>query len=274
MLAVRQWMAARLQDRLRRPPVAKKNIPRVECPQDPDQRRCSIAAVIEGVPRDDRTMCGSVEEAVVNGRANTPEASRCANNSLGPKEQPMCQSSTKGSQLLLPPNIVNSTAPQAEASPSLGIPTLTEGLASEQDVTIYTNRAHSTSDDHGDGGKKTSNTWYCTFCWKPLQSRARWTQHERDVHYPMYKWRCVYCPTNTFLKSSFGYNRHFKKVHYKFHSKSKIMGQKEEMHDKEERWRCGFCNDDLNSWAMRRSHIAQHYIYGEGLTKDRWKLNI
>jgi hypothetical protein len=125
MLAVRQWMAARLQDRLRRPPVEKKNIPRVECPQDPDQRRRSIAAVIEDMPRDDRTVCDSEEEdeeVVVDGRADTAEAPRRrARNSLKPKEQPTRRRSMRNCvrdspQSLLSRNVVYSPASQAEAS--------------------------------------------------------------------------------------------------------------------------------------------------------------
>ncbi|KAF3036748.1 hypothetical protein E8E11_006095 [Didymella keratinophila] len=45
--SVRYWLAARLQDKLRNPRQATK-IPRVECPEDPDQERVSLAAMFPG----------------------------------------------------------------------------------------------------------------------------------------------------------------------------------------------------------------------------------
>lgn len=70
-MTVRYWLAARLQDKLQNPRQAK-NVPRVECPEDPNRRRVSIAAVFP-----DTTLYNSEEEvAHVGTQASVGAAER------------------------------------------------------------------------------------------------------------------------------------------------------------------------------------------------------
>lgn len=51
-MAVRQWMATRIQDRLQKPKDIA-DVPRVDCPEDPDQRRDSLRADLPNLVRYD-----------------------------------------------------------------------------------------------------------------------------------------------------------------------------------------------------------------------------
>ncbi|KAF3032319.1 hypothetical protein E8E12_002216 [Didymella heteroderae] len=86
---VRYWLAARLQDKIRNPKPAKK-IPRVECPEDPDQERASLAAVFP-----DRTLYDSEVEAADPVTREAVDVTEEATQSQRHEERALCRRSTR-----------------------------------------------------------------------------------------------------------------------------------------------------------------------------------
>jgi hypothetical protein len=87
-MIVRYWLAARLEDKLRNPRQAK-NVPRVECPENPAQRRESIATVFPDTILCDSTV--AVDVATQESVGAAEEATR----SQSPRELPPPRTSTR-----------------------------------------------------------------------------------------------------------------------------------------------------------------------------------
>ena len=87
-MTVRYWLAARLLDRLRNPRQVK-NVPRVECPENPAQRRESIATVFPNT-----ILCDSAEVVDVATQESVGAAEE-ATRSQSPREHPPRRKSTR-----------------------------------------------------------------------------------------------------------------------------------------------------------------------------------
>ena len=122
-MTVRHWLAARLQDKLRNPRQA--NVPRVECPEDPTQRRESIATVFP-----DTILYNSEEEVADVATQESVDAAGDATQLQRPREHLPRRKATRRSRrsaratdiehLRLPRNLVDVTVPQPQGKSQAG----------------------------------------------------------------------------------------------------------------------------------------------------------
>jgi hypothetical protein len=155
---------------------------------------------------------------------------------------------------------------------------------------------------------KVQETWQCTFCSQHLAPKA-WRRHETTQHRPKDRWTClvtgpriqtqadglsmcVFCQLENpseehfvqlhriqdCLKRSeddrtFGRPDHLRQHVRNFHKAALFDTVREEWRRSAPQdnvsWTCGFCNENLTTWDIRETHIANHFK--DGLTKASWR---
>ncbi|CAI0642188.1 unnamed protein product [Colletotrichum noveboracense] len=159
---------------------------------------------------------------------------------------------------------------------------------------------------HSNDLLQTYHRYQCTFCIESFKTKYDWHRHEKTVHVCLGQWvcsplgstelhpdlgvqACVYCgapepdqqhlethhhslcherePLLRTFRRKDHLSQHFKLVHETTFSpwpmeQWKAVGR-------EIRSRCGFCNTNLESWASRSDHLADHFKAGK--TMADWK---
>ncbi|KAF2489694.1 hypothetical protein BU16DRAFT_163110 [Lophium mytilinum] len=147
----------------------------------------------------------------------------------------------------------------------------------------------------------------CTFCSKILSEKT-WKRHEETQHLPRWKWICTtnfkhftgvvtcviclkldpdheHCRTahpelakcfeaseedRTFYRKDH-LAQHIQNVHGRKLYEAPASYLKVDIDDSEQTWTCGFCGEELVTWALRARHIAAHFRQGVNMTQ--WDSN-
>ena len=148
--------------------------------------------------------------------------------------------------------------------------------------------------------------YQCTFCTETFKTKHNWQRHEKSLHLSLEQWECS--PEGPFSVSDCGRNltctfcgqinpghahllehnyttcldrlpndrTFYRKDHLQQHLK--LVHQCSFMKDPMEGWRrnvqalrsrCGFCDLQMNTWAQRVDHIADHFKQGKSMAD--WK---
>ncbi|KPM37918.1 hypothetical protein AK830_g8635 [Neonectria ditissima] len=150
------------------------------------------------------------------------------------------------------------------------------------------------------------NTFQCTFCTETFTTKHIWQRHEKSLHLPLERWvcapdgprntdqvvvSCVFCdepaPDDVHIE---GHNyalcqerplhdRTFsRKDHLSQHLRRFHNIQPEQFRRPLDQWRlprpeirsvCGFCSLEMDTWAFRVDHLADHFKMGS--TMADWK---
>lgn len=150
------------------------------------------------------------------------------------------------------------------------------------------------------------HTYQCTFCIETFKHKYDWQRHEKSLHLSLEEWICtptgptifsqdlgldvcVYCgeaePQEAHLETHHHsvcqerapeHRTFYRKDHLRQHLKlvhevnfvSWPMDQWK-TRSREIKSRCGFCNQQLDTWTNRTDHLAQHFK--SGYTMAEWK---
>jgi homeobox KN domain-containing protein len=150
------------------------------------------------------------------------------------------------------------------------------------------------------------HTYQCTFCIETFKHKYDWQRHEKSLHLSLEEWVCsptgptalnselglevcVYCGAAEPSQSHLETHHHLvcqerTPEHRTFYRKDHLRQHLKLVHESNfmpwpmEQWktqgreiksRCGFCNQQLETWIRRTDHLAEHFK--SGYTMAEWK---
>jgi len=145
--------------------------------------------------------------------------------------------------------------------------------------------------------KQSTGKYQCTFCMATFSIAGNWIRHEEGIHLVLSEWvcspdgatdaetgLCIFCEPDSCSGScgsacatkEIGARTFSRKDHLKQHLGRVHHTEWNRLHHG--RWkrqlpppvdsRCGFCGESFNSWAARKTHIAEHFQ--DGKTMSEW----